>query len=100
MADHYHSRKLEISSVPPKAKSRDQLIHRHLTQTKSIYADPQSKAERQIVRLRRLWWLVFGVEAACGVGGRGYYRSRIKLFRQPRKAPMAHHVLHLYDCCN
>src|SRR6218665_1275922 len=50
------NRKLDIYTAPTKA--RNQLIHRRLSKTKSIGSG--SDPERQTVR--RLWWMVFGVE--------------------------------------
>src|SRR6218665_712399 len=52
----------------------NQLIHRRLSKTKSIGSgsDPESQAGRQSVR--RLWWMVFGVETWREVGGRGQIR--------------------------
>ena len=54
---------------PQKRSRRNQLIHRHLTKTKSIGSgrDPDRESDRQTVR--RLWWMVFGVETRREVWG-------------------------------
>ena len=60
---------------PQKRSRGNQLIHRRLTRTKSIGSgqNPESQAGRQTIR--RLWWMVFGVETGWEVRGRG--RARI-----------------------
>ena len=60
--------KLEISTAPTKAKWRKQLIHRHLSKTKSIDRRSRSR-ESDGKTVRR--WMVFGVEKGREVGRRG-----------------------------
>src|SRR6218665_1117658 len=52
-----------------KQSGGNQLIHRHLTKTKAFGLYIGSQAGRQAVR--RLWWMVFGVETRREVWGRG-----------------------------
>src|SRR6218665_1125946 len=65
--------KLEISTGPTKRSRGNQLIHRHLSKIKSLGSGsvPESQAGRQ--KVRRLWWVVLGVETGKLVG-----RSEIK----------------------
>src|SRR6218665_538035 len=55
---------------PQKRNCRHHLIHRRLIKTKSIGSGqyPESQAGRQTVR--RLWWMVLGVETGREVCGR------------------------------
>ena len=69
-----HNHKHEISTEPTKAKSRESSYSHALVQNKidrqrvrSIESGRQ--AGRQTVR--RLWWMVFGVETGREGGGRG-----------------------------
>jgi len=59
---------------PQKRSHGNQLIHRHLSKEKSIGSgsDPESQAGRHTVR--RLWWMVFGVETGREVGRREWIR--------------------------
>jgi len=49
LSDLPRNRNLEISTAPTKVKSRNQLIHRRLSQTKPIHSgsDPESPEGRQ-----------------------------------------------------
>src|SRR6218665_868184 len=62
---------------PQKRSRRNQLIHGRLTKTKLIGSgqDPESQAGRQTVR--RLWWMVFGVETGREVRGSSDVRWKI-----------------------
>ena len=59
---------------PQKRSRENQLIHRLLTRTKSIGSGqgPESQAGRQ--RVRRLWWMVFGIETGREVGWKEWIR--------------------------
>jgi len=56
--------------IPQKRSRGDQLIHRHLTKTKSIGCgqNPESQASRLP------WWIVFGIETGREVWGRGWIK--------------------------
>jgi len=56
---------------PQKRSRGNQLIHRRLSKTKPIGSgsDPESQAGTQTVK--RLWWMVFGVEMGREVGRGG-----------------------------
>jgi len=62
-----HNRKLEISRVPTKVKSREPAYSQALVQTK---IDRQRVRFRESGRqtVRRLWWMVFRVETGREVG--------------------------------
>ena len=63
-------RKLEISAAPTKAKSQEPTYLQVLNQNKIDRQGVKSrKSGRQTVR--RLWWMVFGVETGREVGRRG-----------------------------
>ena len=65
------NRKLDISIAPTKARSREPAYSQALIQNK-IDRVKSRESGRQTVR--RLWWMVFGVETWREVGGRGQIR--------------------------
>ena len=71
--DLYRNRKLDISTAPTKARSREPAYSQALIQNK---IDRQRVRSRELGRqtVRRLWWMVFGVETGREVGGRGQIR--------------------------
>ena len=74
----YHinrNRKLEISTAPTKAKSREPVYSQALIQNKINRQRVRSReSDRQSTIARRLWWMVFGVKTGREVGRRGWIR--------------------------
>src|SRR6218665_2287640 len=66
----YRNSKLEISTAPTKAKSREPAYSQALVQNK---IDRQRVRSRESGRqtIRRLWWMVFGGETGWELGRRG-----------------------------
>jgi len=69
----HRNHKLEISRAPTKAKSREPAYSQALNQNK---IDRQRSKSRESGRqtVRRLWWMVFGVETEREVWGRRWIR--------------------------
>ena len=70
---HDRNRKLDISTAPTKARLREPAYSQAPIQNK---IDRQRVKSRESGRqtVRRLWWMVFGVETGREVVGRGQIR--------------------------
>jgi len=83
-----HNRKLDISTAPTKARSREPACSQALVQNK---IDRQRVRSRESGRqtARRLWWMVFGVETGREVWRREWEiqktRGEEKPFKQIQK---------------
>ena len=65
--------KLDISTAPTKESSREPAYSQALIQNK-IDRQRVSSIESGMQTVRRLWWMVFGVDTGREVGGRGHIR--------------------------